>query len=485
MALNNRNGMAYWTTGNYLHRLYLDRNPLVSGVNLSSDNAEWMNLLETKISELKGKEDAALIQFDSFITGSQGSVNGGLRKIKNILKGSSGVVNTLNEIAQNAYEQNPDLDISSEEGKSKMVDLIIQYFNDEYGSNSQLYDKELGKVYSGIYEALVNEINSLTTDKGNINSLSGFKGLANEKLIHALMNYNIYNALESSDNKASIDRAIERLKDEAYLVSKNVGDNFVAGTNRRSSVDEIITIPLEDGLGEVPIQIKTKPKSNETSIQFVQRMEIDNLMMEAKEDAVTRRAIKTALINQHYWASGFYKRLVRGAAKNQAYDLPGNINSIHPTAIERLDEDAVIDPLKGIVKPFAASIMYNIVTGIEDKIKVLFYIVVSRSGYTIIRSSDLLKNMFGKNGIKNNAIDNMKTSGRMRIKSEPIIDESVEEFFSKPGRDGFRSNAIVGAPYERDEWYNETAGIVDSVYQKMAVTLSFNYGKIGSNVEEG
>lgn len=485
MALNNRNGMAYWTTGNYLHRLYLDRNPLVSGVNLSSDNVEWMNLLETKISELRGKEDTALIQFDSFITGSQGSVNGGLRKIKNILKGSSGVVNTLNEIAQKAYEQNPDLDIGSEEGKGKIVDLIIQYFNDEYGPNSQLYDKELGKIYSDVYEALVNEINSLTTNKGNISSLSGFKGLANEKLIHALMNYNIYNALESSDNKASIDRAIERLKDEAYLISKNIGDNFIAGTNRRSSVDEVIKIPLEDGLGEIPIQIKTKPKSNETSIQFVQRMEIDNLMMEAKEDTVTRRAIKTALINQHYWASGFYKRLVRGAAKNQGYDLPGNINSIHPTAIERLDEDAVIDPLKGIVKPFAASIMYNIVTGIEDKIKVLFYIVVSRNGYTIIRSSDLLKNMFGKNGIKNNAIDNMKTSGRMRIKSEPIIDESVEEFFSKPGRDGFRSNAIVGAPYERDEWYNETAGIVDSVYQKMAVTLSFNYGKIGSNIEEG
>ena len=55
MALNNRNGMAYWTTGNYLHRLYLDRNPLVSGVNLSSDNSEWMNLLETKITELKIK----------------------------------------------------------------------------------------------------------------------------------------------------------------------------------------------------------------------------------------------------------------------------------------------------------------------------------------------------------------------------------------------------------------------------------------------
>ena len=485
MALNNRNGMAYWTTGNYLHRLYLDRNPLVSGVNLSSDNSEWMNLLETKITELKSKEDAALIQFDSFITGGQGSVNGGLRKIKNILKGSSGVINTLNEIARIAYEQNPDLDITSKEGKSKIVDLIIQYFNDEYSQNGQLYDRELGKIYSEIYERLVSEINSLTTDKGNISSLSGFKGLANEKLIHALMNYNIYNALESGGNKTSIDRAIEKLKDEAYLVSKNVGDNFVMGTNRRSSVDEIITIPLEDGLGEVPIQIKTKPKSNETSIQFVQRMEIDNLMMEARENAVTRRAIKTALINQHYWASGFYKRLVRGAAKNQGYDLPGNINSTHPTAIERLDEDSVIDPLKGIVKPFAASIMYNIITGIEDKIKVLFYVVVSRDGYTIIRSSDLLKNMFGKNGIKNNAINNMKTSGRMRIKTEPIIDESVEEFFSKPGRDGFRSNAVVGAPYERDEWYSATAGIVESVYQKMAITLSFNYGKIGSNVEEG
>ena len=109
--------MAYWTTGNYLHRLYLDRNPLVSGVNLSSDNSEWMNLLETKRTELKSKEDAALIQFDSFITGRQGSVKGGLEKIKNILKGSSGVVNTLNGIAQTAYEQNPDLDITSEAGK--------------------------------------------------------------------------------------------------------------------------------------------------------------------------------------------------------------------------------------------------------------------------------------------------------------------------------------------------------------------------------
>lgn len=483
MALNNRNGMAYWTTGNYLHRLYLDRNPLVSGVNLSSDNTELTSLLQTKIDELKRKEDAALIQFDSFITGETGSAIGGLRKIKNILKGSSGIVNTLNEIAQTAYEQNPDLDISTEEGKSIITDLIVKYFNGEYSNNN--YDKQLGKVYSQIYDNLVSEINSLTSGKDNVSSLSGFKGLANEKLIHALMNYNIYNALEKSNNKASIDRAIEKLKDEAYLVSKNVGDNFVVGTNRRSSVDEIITIPLEDGIGEVPIQLKTKPKSNETSIQFVQRMEIDNLLMEAREDTVTRRAIKTALINQHYWASGFYKRLVRGAAKNQEYDLPGNFNSIHPTAIERLDTESVIDPLKGVVKPFAAAIMYNVITGIEDKIKVLFYVVVYRDGYTIIRSSDLLRSIFGKNGIKDSAIDNMKTSGRMRIKSEPIIDESVEEFFSKPGRDGFRSNAIVGAPYERDEWYNETAGIVDSVYQKMAVTLSFNYGKIGSNIEEG
>ncbi len=479
--MNSQNGMAYWTTGNYLHRLYLDRNPLLSGVNLASDNSRLIEELQMRIDELKKKEDTALIKFDSFITGESGTALGGLRRLKDVLRGSSGVVNTLNDISKRAYEEYPDLNIGSEEGKQIITNYVINYFNDSYSTNNN-GDKELSKVYSNIYDGLIEEINNLPYGKENVTNLSGFKGLVNEKLIHALMNYNIYNALEDNSNKSSIDRAIEKLKDEAYYVSQNIGDSFVNG--RRSSIDEIIRVPLEDGIGEIPIQLKTKPKSNETTIQFVQRMEIDRLLSEASIDSIAKAAIKTALINQHYWASGFYKRLVEGAAKKQNYSLPGNFNSIHPTAIERLDDDAVLDPLKGITKSFASAIMYSVVTGISKEIKVLFYIVVSRDGYTIIRSSDLLKSMFGKNGIKNNTIENMKNSGRMRIAGEPIIDKSVEDYFSQDDTEGYRRNAVVRSPYPRSEWYANTADIVNSVYQKMGITLSFNYGKIGSNVTE-
>lgn len=480
--MNPTDAVGFWVQGNYLHRLYIDKNPLLYGVNFKKDNSRIVQALQKKMAKLESAEDRALKKLYLFVTGKSGSPNDGLEILKDVFMGSSGVVNTLNRLVDSAYEENPTLNVASEEGKKIITEVILKYIEKTYKSNNNS-DTKLGKIYSDMYDSLVKEINYLPEGKENITNINGFKGLANEKLIHALMNYNIYNALEDNNNTAGIDRAIEKLKDEAYYLSKNIGDRIVNG--RRSSVDEVITIPLESGIGKIPIQIKTKPKSTNTTIQFVQGMEIDKLLKQASIDSMSKKAIKTALINQHYWASGFYKRLVRAAAQKQGYDLPGNFNNTHPTAIERLDEESVLDPLKGITKSFASAIMYGVVVGVDKSMNLLFYIVAGTNGYTIIRSSELLRSMFGGNDIKESAMKNLMTSGRMRIKGEPIVDKSVETYFSQNNGDGYRKNAIVRDAYPRSDWYGKTSSTVDSVYQKMAITLSFNYGNIGKEFKEG
>lgn len=76
----------------------------------------------------------------------------------------------------------------------------------------------------------------------------------------------------------------------------------------------IIKVKMDKGMAELPIQLKAKPRSKEPVIQLTQRMEIENLI-EGQTSSVSKAAIKTALINQHFWGTKFYKDLVEETGK--------------------------------------------------------------------------------------------------------------------------------------------------------------------------
>ena len=118
------------------------------------------------------------------------------------------------------------------------------------------------------------------------------------------------------------------------------------------------------------------------------------------------------------------------------------------------------------------------ITGIHKKIDTLFYVVTSTSGYQLIRSSEMIQDMMGlgkrygttKRTVgKVKGLKNIKSSGRIKIKGNPIVNMSeIPKLYGEPGRGAL----------PREEWYEETQDKADKVYSKAAITLTYNYSGI-------
>ena len=74
----NDNRNLYYSTGYYLHRLYLKDNPLINQYSSSESVGDARDIVQGEVELLKMKEDEALSSFARSFLGNSATVNDGL-----------------------------------------------------------------------------------------------------------------------------------------------------------------------------------------------------------------------------------------------------------------------------------------------------------------------------------------------------------------------------------------------------------------------
>lgn len=469
-------------TGNYLHRLYLAKNALFGSIHSSNDLSQANQALKEAVEELRIKEDQALIGI-SKLRGTTGSAAEGEQILNQLFRGSNEALQVLIDIVGQYMEKGTQFDFNDEKNRVILVEAIIDYINQQRDNKKSTVSANLSKQYEKIYDNLISKLNALVFDSGkNIRSAYAFEGYVHEELVNSIFQYNVLQEL-STKSQSDLAGFEEWVADVAAISSSTGNESWsvrggqIKTGKRNSSYDMVIHIPIDDYVGDVPIQLKAKPKSRKPEIQLVNKMEIDNLLSDSGM-GYAKTVIKTAIINQHFWGTSAYKQLVTATGQALNYTPDANLSSAHPTALERFDESQTLDTLKPVIPILENALFYKLITGIHEKIDTLFYVVTSTSGYQLMRSSDLIQNMMGlgkKYGTtkrtvgKVKGLENIKSSGRVRINGSPIVNMSgISELYGEPGRGAL----------PREEWYNQTQNKADDVYSKAAITLTYNYSGI-------
>lgn len=466
-------------TGNYLHRLYLAKNALFGSIHSSNDLSQANQALKEAVEELRIKEDQALIGI-SKLRGTTGSAAEGEQILNQLFRGSNEALQVLIDIVGQYMEKGTQFDFNDEKNRAILVEAIIDYINQQRDNKKSTVSASLSKQYEKLYDNLISKLNALIFDSGkNIRSASAFEGYVHEELVNSIFQYNVLQEL-STKSQSDLAGFEEWVADIAAISSSTGNESWSARGGqiktgkRNSSYDMVIHIPIDDYVGDAPIQLKAKPKSRKPEIQLVNKMEIDNLLSDSGM-GYAKTVIKTAIINQHFWGTSAYKQLVTATGQALNYTPDANLSSAHPTALERFDESQTLDTLKPVIPILENALFYKLITGIHEKIDTLFYVITSTSGYQLMRSSDMIQNMMGlgkrygetKRTVgKVKGLENIKSSGRVKINGSPIVNMSgISELYGEPGRGAL----------PREKWYNQTQNKADDVYSKAAITLTYNY----------
>ena len=469
-------------TGNYLHRLYLAKNALFGSIHSSNDLSQANQALKEAVKELRIKEDQALIGI-SKLRGTTGSVDEGKQILNQLFRGSNEALQALVDIVRQYMEKGIQFDFNDKENREILVKAIIDYINKQRDNKKSTVSSNLSKQYEKLYDNLVSKLNALVFDSGkNIRSASAFEGYVHEELVNSIFQYNVLQEL-STKSQSDLAGFEEWVADVAAISSSTGNESWSARGGqikigkRNSSYDMAIHIPIDNYVGDAPIQLKAKPKSRKPEIELVKKMEIDNLLSDSGM-GYAKTVIKTAIINQHFWGTSAYKQLVTATGQALNYTPDANLSSAHPTALERFDESQTLDTLKPVIPILENALFYKLITGIHEKIDTLFYVVTSTSGYQLMRSSDMIQNMMGlgkrygttKRTLgKVKGLKNIKSSGRVKMTGGPIVNMSgISELYGEPGRGAL----------PREEWYDKTQDKADEVYSKAAITLTYNYSGI-------
>lgn len=469
-----------YLSGSYLHRMYLDKNALFSSINSSNDFRIVDDLLRKKISLLRRNEDELLTAYAAqYGDGSNVTPQGGLTLISLMLKGSDKALEGLNIAINGLFRDNDgSFDIRDSDNIDEIREAIVSRIDRQMNPNISKKSKQLGKLYEQLHETMIEGINSVLKDKDKMSkSMPAIKGFLHEEIVNSLYIYNILESVSQLD-ESQIQQFEEWCYDIGTLASFEGNKHATVHgvkSNRHASYDMSIKVKVDNKIREIPVQLKAKPKAKNTDIELHTKMELDNLISKTVKDTIQLKAVKTALINQHYWGSKAYKTKVRESAKANNYSgIDGNISSVHPTAIERFDESKTLDSLRPVIPIVERAVLYGLITGIDDKINTLLYVVTKPDGYEIMRSSKILSNLFGLDdesgeNVHIKGIDALNTKGTFKYKDgTAVINDEIIQMYGEPGK----------PLYSQQEWFDMTNKAVEETYRKIRITVSLNYGQM-------
>lgn len=446
----NDNRATLYASGNYLHRLYLDQNPLIASVTSTSMNQKAKQLLEGQIRELRLREDVALTALaQAYKWGN--TPEAGIDFLNQVLLQSADLLDKL--VANVVSSYNTDIGkytFEKPETQEKIIQDTVKMLNSQFNLGER--KGELDTVASQLASALEKDLRSIsfTNVKDKAIYAAALEGFLMERVIAALFNYKFAEVFKVQGK--SFNDWINR-----NVMSLYTGNDPLTNANitrmHKEPFDVVVSIDKID----LPIQVRAKPKSGQPEMKMWTRMQLSNLVNDSLHQGQID-ALKTALINQHYWAQGAYRHKVEQIVQNTGYQADYVLKGAHPTAIERLNEQSTINVLRPVLPLMRYAIYYNLITGINKEVDQLIYLVVNRtrnSNGAVLRSSDMIEALL-------NSPEVVTTHGHTKV----------------DGVQGFANSQILNdirQGMRRDRWYSRTSGIVGNVLDKTRITVELNY----------
>ena len=458
----NDNGDLYYSTGYYLHRLYLKDNPLINQYSSSESVGDARDIVQGEVELLKMKEDEALFSFARSFLGNSATVNDGLEILENFVSGDGkSLLTSIIESFQSTAVGEDNKYIYDDDAQQRIVNETIEALN---GTLSNSGESELDGEFNQWKQKLENSLNQVSFTKqgrdGVIRNRSAqaIEGEFFERVVPAYFNMKFEERLQKNANALN-----KYISLDAEFTGQNPVENAVLRLNKKQPFDINIKMTYGDMISYLPMQIKAKPKSSKEEINLYTKMNVVNFIRRSLNKS-QQKALTTALINQHYWSQGAYRNKVDAVSSSAGVDI-GFSGRGHPTAIERLDETSVLEPMKGIVPLMKYAIVYNLVTGINNVTDQLIYLIVGAKGESsVLRSSKIISDIVDdlmRIDISGHGISKSVSRKNKKIIVPNFVDESVYPLYSRVTR--------------RPDWYKESSKYTRNMLNKIAITVTLNY----------
>lgn len=459
------NRFEYYSSGYYLHRLYLTDNPLIKEYSTDSQVNKAKELLESMVNNLRKKEDVALAHLaEAFYGPENATAEKGIRFLKTFVSAEGDGRKLLNDI-MSAFINTPK---DSETNRylfndEKQQKRLIQSTIDALANRLDNNNNEFKKAISGWKDTLEKSLREIKFTNSQFiqgRPAAALEGEFFERVVPEYFNLKFKEVMLKNEEKFN-----KYINLDAEFTGQGDLQNAIINLGRKNPFDVNITFSYKEVVDEFPMQIKTKPMSYDTDINLYANMYLVNFINNALDEA-QRKALQTAIINQHYWSQGSYRNKVEEVAEKAKYNL-GFRGRGHPTAIERLDKNSTIEPLKEVIPLMRYAIMYNLITGVDNVTDQLVYIIVGKeSNSTVLRSSEIIEkiieNVFGisisGHGVSKK--EKIKSSGET-IKVPNFVDDSVYDDYDSSSR--------------RSDWYNKTRPKMEGLLNKVKITATLNY----------
>lgn len=458
----NDNRSLYYSTGYYLHRLYLKENPLIKQYSSSESVGNARDIVQGEVELLKIKEDEALASFARSFLGGSGTVNEGLRLLEDFVSGDGrSLLTKIISSFQSTAVGEDNKYIYDSGAQQRIVNETIEALKGMFSNNGE---SELDGEFNQWKQKLENSLNQVSFTRqgrdGIIRNRSAqtIEGEFFERIVPAYFNMKFKESLQK--NADALNKYINL---DAEFTGQNRVENAVLRLNKKQPFDVNVEMTYDDMISYLPMQVKTKPKSSKKEINLYTKMNIVNLIRKSLNRS-QRKALTTALINQHYWSQGVYRDKVDAVSSKTGIDIKFSGRG-HPTAIERLDEASVLEPMKGIVPLMKYAIVYNLVTGINNVTDQLIYLIVGAKGESsVLRSSKIISDIVDdlmRIDISGHGISTNVSRKNKKIIVPNFVDESVYPLYSRVTR--------------RPDWYRESSKYTKNMLNKIAITVTLNY----------
>lgn len=458
----NDNRNLYYSTGYYLHRLYLKDNPLINQYSSSASIGDARDIVQGEVDLLKMKEDEALSSFARSFLGNSATVKDGLKILEDFVSGDGkSLLISIIESFQSTAVGEDNKYIYDDDAQQRIVNETIEALN---GTLSNSGESELDGEFNQWKQKLENSLNQVSfTRQGRDGvtrnrSAQAIEGEFFERVVPAYFNMKFEESLQKNANALNKYIALD-----AEFTGQNPVENAVLRLNKKQPFDINIKMTYGDMISYLPMQIKAKPKSSKEEINLYTKMNVVNFIRKSLNKS-QQKALTTALINQHYWSQGAYRNKVDAVSSSTGVDI-GFSGRGHPTAIERLDEASVLEPMKGIVPLMKYAIVYNLVTGINNVTDQLIYLIVGAKGESsVLRSSTIISDIVDdlmKIDISGHGISTNVSRKNKKIVVPNFVDESVYPLYSRVTR--------------RPDWYRESSKYTRNMLNKIAITVTLNY----------
>lgn len=455
--------LEYYSKGYYLHRLYLIENPLIQNYSTQDELNKAKGVVDDLIKSLRAKEDKALKNLSAAFLGNENaSPENGMKILQDFVVGDGkDLLNTIIGAFINLPhdEETNKYILNNPAEKDRIIQETLDALDNKFTINKNDFIKTTSK-WRDTLEKSLQEINfqSKSGDLIKDRPVAALEGEFFERIVPEYFNLKFQEQL--SKRQKDLDKYIML---DAEFTGQNSVENANLALSKKQPFDVNIKFTYDDIIEELPMQIKTKPMSIAKEFNLYTHMNLVNLLSNSLDDG-QRDALQTAIINQHFWSQGWYRNRVETAAAHNGYDI-GFAGRGHPTAIERLDTNSAIGPLKGVIPLMRYAIIYNLITGINNMTDQLIYIIVGKDKTSaVLRSSEIIEDVLNdvmQLGISGHAVGKRVSKKDENLMVPDFTDGTIESDFANKRK--------------RSVWYSAIEPKMKTMMNRIAITATLNY----------